>query len=583
MKQTVKKLYSFLLHDVKIFLAFLIVLTLASVLSSLTPYLYKLLVDAIPLGNYSFLLYLIILVVAFRIISNVLFSASYFLGDMVWIPASKNARIEIFNHVQELDFTFHTEKSTGSLISAFKRGDGAMWSLHFNINIQVVRIVISLLVAVFFFVQLKWWLGLILFATFILNILVSFFLIKMNVRRRKDFNKEEDKVSGVITDNLLNYETVKFFAGEKQEKERLEEFFLDWTKKAWSFVKSFRIIDVTIGTISSLGAFFVLYLSLVRMKKGLMGPGDLVMVASFTSSFYYQFFDLFFKMREIAKNFTDVDRYLSLLDFETKVKDPKKPKRIKNLKGRVVFDEVSFDYPKGKEEALKNFNLKVKSGEVIALVGESGAGKSTVARLLLRLYDPTEGKIEIDGIDLKEMKKNYLREVIGIVPQDPILFNNTIGFNLTFGKKDARRREIKKAMKMANIYEFVKNLPDGLETEVGERGVKLSGGQKQRVAIARMLLTDPKIIIFDEATSSLDSHSEALIQDALWKTAENRTVFIIAHRFSTIMGADRIVVLKEGRIEEIGDHRELVKKGGIYQKLWKLQSESKSEIDFDKL
>jgi ABC-type multidrug transport system fused ATPase/permease subunit len=257
--------------------------------------------------------------------------------------------------------------------------------------------------------------------------------------------------------------------------------------------------------------------------------------------------------------------------------------KIKRIRGNISFEDVSFDYPEGKKGVLKNFTLHIGPGHSVAFVGRSGVGKTTVIRLLLRFYDVTKGKILVDGIDIRNFTKSQLRSFIGVVPQEPILFNNTIGFNIAYGKCQAKKREIIKAARMANLYGFIKSLPQRFETRVGERGVKLSGGQKQRLAIARMILTNPKVIIFDEATSNLDSESESLIQDSLWKIAKNRTVLIVAHRFSTVRRADRIVVLEKGKIAEAGSHLELMRKRGLYSYLWKLQSKYETEKNIELL
>jgi len=299
------------------------------------------------------------------------------------------------------------------------------------------------------------------------------------------------------------------------------------------------------------------------------------MVSGFLTNFYYQFFNLFFRIRDIAKSVIDLDRYFGILDNQTEVKDPLHPKKITELKGKIEFKNVGFVYPKNKDKIIDNINLTIKPGERVAFVGRSGAGKTTLTKLLLRFYDPSEGKILLDGIDIKKLKKSTLRSYLGVVPQEPTMFNNSIKFNLIYGREDATDEEINDVAKKANILDFINKLPQGFETKVGERGIKLSGGQKQRLAIARALLVNPKILIFDEATSNLDSESEKQIQSALNQAAVSRTVIVVAHRFSTIRDADKIVVLSNGNIMEMGKHNELIKQNGLYQKLWNLQSKGK--------
>ncbi|TEU02675.1 ATP-binding cassette domain-containing protein, partial [Candidatus Woesebacteria bacterium] len=290
------------------------------------------------------------------------------------------------------------------------------------------------------------------------------------------------------------------------------------------------------------------------------------------SAFYPRLFDLVFSFRDIAKNYADIERYFGVLDYDIQIKDPQKPVDVPGISGEIEFKNVSFSYGERKEDAVSGVDLKVRQGQSVALVGRSGSGKTTLIKLLMRFYDVDKGKITIDDIDIRDFTKANLRSFIGIVPQEPILFNNTIGYNIGYGKKDATKKEIKAAAKMANIDKFVESLPKKYNTRVGERGIKLSGGQKQRLAIARMILSDPEIIIFDEATSQLDSESERLIQEAFWKVTKNKTTIIIAHRLSTAMRADKIVVLEKGKIIESGSHKALLEeKDSLYGYFWDLQ------------
>jgi len=421
--------------------------------------------------------------------------------------------------------------------------------------------------------------ALILVGLFLINMVIIWWLIKRNLGTRRDFNKAEDRVSGVIADSMINYETVKFFAAEKKERQRLGTSFDVWVKALWNFGLTFRIMDITIGTVSGVGILAIMWLAL----SGSFGVGDLVMVTGLITGFYWQFFNLFFRIRDIAKSTTDLEKYLEILDMETRVKDPKRPVKIEGLKGEIEFDKVGFLYPKNKQMVLREVSLKIKDGESVAFVGRSGAGKTTLIRLLLRFYNVSSGQIKIDGVDIKKMRKSDLRSLMGVVPQEPVMFNNSIEFNLTYGKENAKKDEVREVARKANILEFIEGLPKKWKTEVGERGIKLSGGQKQRLAIARALLADPKILIFDEATSNLDSESEKMIQKALWEVAKKRTVIIIAHRFSTIRNVDKIVVLSNGGVVETGKHEELIKNEGIYAKLWTLQSKGKFTDKAEKL
>ncbi|MGI5826598.1 MAG: ABC transporter ATP-binding protein, partial [Patescibacteria group bacterium] len=358
-----------------------------------------------------------------------------------------------------------------------------------------------------------------------------------------------------------------------KEEQRLIEEFKDWNKKIWLYANSFRMMDVIVGSISVIGIFFVLYVVLQKLMAGEVSIGDVVLVAGFSTSFFYRFFELLWHVRGIAKHHADLDKYFAVLDNEVLIKDPAQPVAVKEIKGQVEMQDVSFKYPDSQDYVLQNIDLKIPAGSSVAFVGRSGAGKTTIVKLLLRFYDVSAGKIAIDGIDIKDFAKSQLRSFIGIVPQEPILFNNTIGYNIAYGKDDATKEDIVQAAKLANLHDFIDSLPLGYDTEVGERGIKLSGGQKQRLAIARMILADPSIIVFDEATSNLDSESERLIQDALEKVSKGRTVLIIAHRFSTVRRVDKIVVMEQGKVIETGNHDSLIRKrDGLYSYLWRLQT-----------
>ena len=321
-----------------------------------------------------------------------------------------------------------------------------------------------------------------------------------------------------------------------------------------------------------MGLFLILFVSLQNAAKLTLTVGDFVLVTTFVGLFFSKLWELVFSLRDIAKTYADIKTYFELLDHKITVKDPSSPVKIGKVSGKINFKNVSFSYQNGTQGALKNFNLNINKGESVALVGKSGSGKTTLIKLLMRFFDTTSGTITIDGISIKDFSKDNLRSLMGVVPQEPILFNNSIAYNIGYGKDNATLGDIKVAANLANIDDFIESLKNKYDTQVGERGVKLSGGQKQRLAIARMILSNPDIIIFDEATSQLDSQSEKLIQDAFWKVREGKTTIIIAHRLSTVAKADRIVVMEEGGIKEVGTHAELLKnKDSLYKHFWDLQ------------
>jgi len=560
------------------FVPFLLVVMVTVILETIRPYWLKQIIDNSLLQNQSRVLFYLILFGVSTIGGNLTSALSYYLGDKIMISTSREIREAIFQKVLELDFAYHVNKSTGSLISAFRRGDSAIYTVFQSLHQELFRVLIALLVTLFFLFRVSPPMAISLICLFVINLFLIFWLIKINLKTRVELNQSEDDISGIITDSLINYETVKFFAAETKERQRLGRHFIDWTQKFWNFSNSFRLMDVCIGTSSGLGILFILFQAVTKFGLD-FSLGDLVMVSGFITGFYYQFFNLFFRIRDIAKNLTDLEKYFGILENVVVVKDPITPVTINKPIGALTFRHVSFAYPGSNDKVLDDINLEIVSGEKVAFVGRSGAGKTTLIKLLLRFYDATAGVIEFDGVDIRRLTKSYLRSLMAVVPQEPIMFNNSIKFNLAYGKENASWSKVKKAAADANILDFIEGLPENWKTEVGERGIKLSGGQKQRLAIARALLTDPKILIFDEATSNLDSESERKIQQALNFASKSRTVIIIAHRFSTIRNANKIVVLNNGIISEIGKHQDLIARGGIYRLLWTLQSKGKLLTD----
>lgn len=550
-------------------------LAATGIMENIDPYFYKLFVDLIPKGNQREIAVVLVLFginrMATLIIENLMRAA----GDAALLPAARDARVAVVQKMHDLDFAFHTSKSTGSLISLIKRGDGAFFDFFHSININSVRVVFGFGIMIFFLIRIRWEIALLSAISFGMAGIATRFLIRNNIRARKEFNVAEDQISDIIVDNLINFETVKLFAREKWERKRLENGFTDWIKKLWGYSVSFRAIDMWVGGLGNAGFVAVLVMGLDLVKKGEMTVGDYVMVLGFITNFFNQFFQLVYNLRNIAKNSVDIQKYFGILNEEVKVKDPIKPIKIKGVAGEVKFSRVTFAYLANKKKAVYDIDLTIRPGQSVALVGHSGVGKTTLVKLLMRFFDPNKGKITIDGIDIREMTKEDLRSHMGVVPQEPVMFNNTIAYNIAYGQDKPSKREITAAAKMANLHDFIMTLPEKYETNVGERGVRLSGGQKQRLAIARMILKNPDIIIFDEATSQLDSESEKMIQDAFWKVASNKTTIIIAHRLSTVIRAEKIVVMEKGRIKEIGSHRQLLAdQNSLYNRFWRLQSES---------
>jgi len=568
-----KKYSKFLWQYKKQMSVFWITLLVVVVLDNLSPYFYKLFIDIIPTEKWTMLFQVLMFYIGSRLLSELLENVMRSFGDLALFPAARDVRVGVIKKIHQLDFAFHANRSTGSLISLIKRGDGAFFEFFHNININISKTAIGFIIMLAFLFRIRWEFAVLSFVSFGLILVSSKSLIKNNMRARKEFNTSEDEISEIIVDNLINFETVKLFAKEKWEQKRLLTSFENWIKKLWDYSMSFRIINLVVALIGNAGLAAVLLLGIKFLAEKTITMGDYILIISFITTFYYQFFELVYILRDVAKQVVDMEKYLGILDKKEKVKDPRKAITLEKVKGEVTFKKINFAYPKNKRLAVQNIDLVIKPGQSVAFVGHSGVGKTTLVKLLMRFYDPNSGEILLDGINIKKLKKSHLRSFMGVVPQEPIMFNKSIKYNIAYGIDDVSNKSIRAAAKMANLDEFIETLPKKYETNVGERGVKLSGGQKQRLAIARMILKNPEIIIFDEATSQLDSESEKLIQDAFWKAAEGKTTIIIAHRLSTIINAEKIVVMEKGQIKEVGSHRQLLaNENSLYNRFWKLQS-----------
>jgi len=421
-------------------------------------------------------------------------------------------------------------------------------------------------------------LSIIVGVVFVLNAAAMIFTVRKNIEKRKMANSSTDAVTAVTVDNMIAFDTVKYFAKEKFEQKKLWNLLGKWYHYQMEYVKTFRYIDVLNGGLLNIGMLLMIGVALFDYINGTVGIGDFVLASAFATLFFPSLKTLVYRFRELAKHQEDLKRYLKILDEKLLVKDEPKEesmnkwKEVIKTKVGIEYRDITFGYTKD-SKLFDNLDLTIKPGETVAFVSKSGVGKTTMTKLLMRFYDVQKGKILINNINIKNISKEALRNNISIVPQEAIMFNDTIGYNIAYGKEGATFEEIKNAAKAANLWDFIESLPKGLDTIVGERGIKLSGGQKQRLAIARVFIEDAPIIVFDEATSSLDSESEKLIQEAFWKATKEKTTIIIAHRLSTIQKVDRIIVFQDGKIVEQGSHEELSQKGfGIYKYLLDLQS-----------
>lgn len=556
---------------------FLVLFTFGIVLSSTQPFFVKWVTAAVQSGSYDQAFWVLVWFGVVLVVGNCIVALSFFVGDQGMTRISIDLQGAILKHLHDLDFAYHTNKSSGKLIGIMRRGDEAFFGFYHLLNREIYATAIVFAMMLGTFATLRSTYMLFGMLVTVVSIFISFFLVKINITYRKKFSTTDDEVSGVRVDNLVNFDTVKYFAQEVYEQRRFGALLTRWYDDLLGYFQTFRYFDIIVGNLSLLALVVVMILSVFDVRAGVLSLPDFLLVSSFSLFLFPRLVNLLFILRELAKRYDDLEKYLGLLDEPIKVLDPSNPEEVKQLQGHVQFNHVSFSYHEN-SDVLSDFSLDIKPGESVALVGYSGAGKTTITKLLMRFFDPTAGSVHIDGVDITHMKKSYLRKLVGIVPQDPIMFNNTIAFNVRYARPDASDSEVDAVLRLAKLDEFIKKLPEKDKTMVGERGIKLSGGQRQRLAIARLLLEQPKIILFDEATSSLDSESERSIQQAFWSIAKDpknpRTSIIIAHRLSTIMRADRIVVLDKGKIAEVGTHESLVKKeGGIYHKLWKLQQD----------
>ena len=546
------------------------------VLNNGTPFFVKWLTESVQANQLDQAVWLVFGLAAVLVISNIAEAIGYYITDKNMVGTSIGISHAVLTHIHNLDFAYHTNKSSGKLISLMKRGDDAFFSFYDIINRSFLNIFLSFAVMLGAFLQLKTHYMLLALGLVLFSILISFSLIKNNITKRKIFTAVDDDVAGIRVDNLVNFDTVKYFAHEQFEQQRFAELLKHWSKALQDFFFTYRYFDVFLGNAINLSLAGIMLMGVWDISNGVIGLSDFLLITTFSMTLMPRMMNFLFQMRNLAQKYPDLESYFKLLEEKVLVQDPAEPQSLPKGRGAVTFDNVTFTYGDSDAPILKDFNLTILGGESIALVGYSGAGKTTVAKLLMRMYDAEAGSVVFNGVDVKKIAKQELRNRIGLVPQDPLLFNNTIYYNIAYAKDSATREEVLAAAEAAKVTDFVKKLSNGFETVVGERGIKLSGGQRQRLAIARVLLEQPEILILDEATSALDSASEQTIQTAFWNLVRDpvqpRTAIIIAHRLSTIMKADRIVVMDKGKIVEVGTHAELLAKGeGIYHSLWSLQ------------
>jgi ATP-binding cassette subfamily B protein len=479
----------------------------------------------------------------------------------------------VFQHLFGLSLRFHLERQTGGMSRDIDRGTkGIGFLLNFLVFNILPTLVEIAMVAGILLSRYSGWFALVTIGTIIVYVAFTLLVTEWRMVFRRSMNDLDSKANSKAIDALLNFETVKYFGNEAYEVARYDKNLAAWEASAIKNQVSLSFLNAGQGTIIALGVSLLMALAAYGVAHRSMTVGDVVLVSAYLTQLYAPLNFLGFVYREMKHSLADMERMFKLLGANAEVADKPGAQVLATRNASVAFDAVSFAY-ESKRQILFDVSFDIPAGHMVAVVGASGAGKSTLSRLLFRFYDATGGAIRINGTDIRDFTQASLRAHIGIVPQDTVLFNDTIYYNIAYGRPDATREQIIEAAKSAHIHDFVSSLPDGYDTLVGERGLKLSGGEKQRVAIARTILKNPPILIFDEATSALDSHTEKAIQQELKQISANRTTLIIAHRLSTIVDADRIIVLDGGRVIESGSHRELVEQGGRYAEMWRLQQE----------
>nr|WP_302478140.1 ABC transporter ATP-binding protein/permease [Ruegeria arenilitoris] len=550
-------------------------LVLAKLIAVYTPILYKGAVDALAgEGVPPLALGAVGLTVAYGV-ARMMTVGFQQLRDALFAPVGQRAlralALETFQHIHQLSMRYHVTRRTGGLSRIIERGvKGVEFLLRFLLFSIGPLILELLLVAVVLMWLFDVWYLVVVAVTIALYIWFTFTVTEWRVKLRREMNDQDTEANQRAIDSLLNFETVKYFNAERREAERYDVSMKAYAQAALKTAYSLAFLNFGQSFLITCGLIGVMVLAAIGVQNGQLTVGDFVMVNAYMIQITVPLNFLGTVYREIRQALVDMGQMFQLLEQPAEVVDKPDAKPLQITEGRVELDDVHFGYDPDRE-ILRGVSLVVPGGQTVAIVGATGSGKSTIGRLLFRFYDVTKGALRIDGQDVRDVTQESLHAAIGVVPQDTVLFNDTIRYNIAYGREGASQSEIEAAAKAAQIHEFITSLPEGYETKVGERGLKLSGGEKQRVGIARTLLKNPPILLLDEATSALDTDTEQDIKDALARVGEGRTVITIAHRLSTIAESDQIVVLEKGEIIEQGTHDELLRREGRYAQLWNRQ------------
>ncbi len=493
--------------------------------------------------------------------------------------AMRKISTQVVQHLYDLSLNFHLERKTGGISRDLERGARSLSSILNYLTFNIVPTLTEfLMVALILFSQYDAKFAIITFATVAIYITYTMLLTEWRMHFRHEMNALDSEANSRAVDGLINYETVKYFNNEKYELHRYNDTLERWEDSAVKSTSSMALLNFGQGSIIAVGVTIVMIFAAQGVVDGSMSLGDLVLVNTMMLQLFIPLGFLGIIYRSMKHALADMDLMFKLLDRTPQIRDAEQVKDLTVNQAHVAFRHINFAYNE-ERQILHDVSFEIPSGHKVAVVGPSGSGKSTLARLLFRFYDVDSGEISIDGEDIRNVSQASLREHIGIVPQDTVLFNESIMHNIQYARPGATEGEVRHAAKLANIDEFILGLPEGYNTVVGERGLKLSGGEKQRVAIARVILKNPRILVFDEATSSLDSQSEQVILRSLRDVAAEHTTLVIAHRLSTIVDANTIIVLEKGRIAEQGTHQQLLDKNGLYAQLWRMQQDEETSLN----
>lgn len=573
-------------------------LILSKVLTLLVPFAFKWIVDSLDsakltsttstawfsahlsIQNITWLpVYLVVLYGIVRCLTVLALEGKNALFALITMSAVQNYSSKTFTHIHDLSLQFHLERKTGSLTRILERGRKGIEDFTRLIIQSFLPTFFELIFVVLIFIyKFSWIYSVIVLITIALYLLFTYIVSEWRIKLRREMNRSEQVANTIAVDSLLNYETVKYFNAERHEQNRFDHSISAYVNASVKTYESLAFLNAGQAIIYILGSVLILTLCTKNIIRGESTLGDFVFINTILIQLGMPLNFIGMLYRDLKQSLTDLEEMSKILHIPIEIKNVPKAKPLTISNGTIRFSNVSFSYP-SKKELLQDINLTVEGGKTLAIVGPSGSGKTTLSRLLYRFYDCTKGQILIDDQPINRITQDSLRKAIGIVPQDVVLFNDSIASNLMYASPKASEADLIQACRAAEIHEFIVRLPRGYNTEVGERGLKLSGGEKQRLAIARVFLKNPKILILDEASSALDSLTEQKIHNALKTLIQGRTTLIVAHRLSTIVHADHIVVLEQGRCVEYGTHTELLVKGGKYAELWSKQHSLDSHLN----